>query len=689
MLPAVLEDVGVHMYDSPFLQELRKQKYTQLPPKKIRDEVARDLFEWATERGCVNFAHWASPLRSGANNLLKYDSFVELDFGAKVAHKPIKTGFSGARLFMNETDGSSFPNGGLRGTHRAAAYMAWDTQSNPFIRGDTLYLPSAFVSFSGEALDEKTPLLRSMRAVLLAGKRLLKHTKAASPHEIEAGVDCNVGWEQEFFLIAAEDYERRPDLVASGRTVMGAQPPKGQQTNAHYFAPMNAPAKRIMEEIQAELLALGIPFCVYHQEVAPAQHEFCPIFRVTNVAADHNVMAMEVMKEVCRRHGYIALTHEKPFKAINGSGKHLNWGLNAGSSGRNLMVPGDTPAQQESFMAFVACLTRAVNLHGDLIRAGVASPGNDHRLGAHEAPPAIMSLYIGDGMMAHVEKIIAGGKLEGYGKEHRLLEFGLGLDSVFPISAATEDRNRTAPFPFCGNRFELRACGSNGNISLPLTFVQAAMADSMNYLADLIENDKLSLREAVAMVFRDNQRAIFNGNGYSPEWHKEAEHVRGLPNIRQSVDAYGVMMSEKSQALLKRVHVLNENETKARVQIAYENHAHTIRIEVQAMLDMINQGVLPAAAQDLSLYAALPVLAGERASVYADLAKKTAELQKAMDEVPDEADAFTVAKYTQDVLRTKMTETRVFADLAERLICKELYPFPSYHEMLYKPNEKA
>ncbi|KAH9254750.1 hypothetical protein BASA81_007301 [Batrachochytrium salamandrivorans] len=433
VLPAVLEDVGVHMYDSPFLQELRKQKYTQLPPKKIRDEVARDLFEWATERGCVNFAHWASPLRSGANNLLKYDSFVELDFGAKVAHKPIKTGFSGSRLFMNETDGSSFPNGGLRGTHRAAAYMAWDTQSNPFIRGDTLYIPSAFVSFSGEALDEKTPLLRSMRAVYLAGKRLLKHTKAATQHEIEAGVDCNVGWEQEFFLIAAEDYERRPDL-----------------------------------------------------EVAPAQHEFCPIFRVTNVAADHNVMSMEVMKEVCRRHGYIALTHEKPFKAINGSGKHLNWGLNAGSSGRNLMVPGDTPAQQESFMAFVACLTRAVNLHGDLIRAGVASPGNDHRLGAHEAPPAIMSLYIGDGMMAHVEKIIAGGKLEGYGKEHRLLEFGLGLDSVFPISAATEDRNRTAPFPFCGNRFELRACGSNGNISLPLTFVQAAMADSMNYLADLI-----------------------------------------------------------------------------------------------------------------------------------------------------------------------------------------------------------
>jgi len=341
-------------------------------------------------------------------------------------------------------------------------------------------------------------------------------------------------------------------------------------------------------------------------------------------------------------------------------------------------------------MAFVACLVRAVNLHGDLIRAAVASPGNDHRLGAHEAPPAIISLYLGDGMMKHVEAIISGGQLEGYGKDHRTLDFR--TDSIYPIAAATEDRNRTAPFPFCGNRFELRAMGSDGNISLPLTFVQAAMADSMNYMSDLIEQKKMSLRDAVATVFKENKRIIFNGNGYSEEWHAEAEK-RGIPNIRQSVDAYGVISADKSKVLLSRTGVFNENEINARVQIAYENHAETIKIEANVMLDMLNQGVLPACASDLQKYSGEAAALGgaQRQEIYKALADKASALDDAILKCPssDEVGAFQVAKYCQDVLRTKMTEAREYADAAERLISKELYPFPTYHEMFFKPQQRT
>lgn len=691
----VLEQIGVNVFDvnqclkdRGLLKQFSAQKFDKPPPKEIRDALAEDLFEWALSLGAVNFAHWASPLR-GSLNLLKHDSFVELDFGAKTAIKPIEAKFSGSRLFMNETDGSSFPNGGLRATHRAAAYMAWDTASPPFVRGDTLYIPSAFVTFNGEALDEKTPLLRSMRAVNQAGKRLLKHLHA-DPQEIEAGVDCNVGWEQEFFFIERGDFERRPDLVAGGRTVIGAEPARGQQTSVNYFASMHERAKLVLEDVQELLLKLGVPFAVYHNEVAPAQHEFSPIFRLSNVSADQNVLAMEVLKEQARKHGLVALTHEKPFRAINGSGKHLNWGVNCGATGRNLMVPGDSVNHQQSFMAMVACLVRAVNLHGDLIRAGVASPGNDHRLGAHEAPPAIISLYVGDGMMQHIEKIITGGPLEGYGKNSRLLEFN--TNTIFPIPAATEDRNRTAPFPFCGNRFELRAMGSDGNVSLPLTFVQTAMADSMDFLTELIEKKRMTLRDAVASMFKENKRIIFNGNGYSEEWHAEAEK-RGIPNIRRSVDAYGVMLNDSNKALLERCRVLNENEIKARVQVCYENHAETIKIEANVLLDMLQQGIIPACVTDLKIYENDAIgAAGQRHSIYKSLVEKTAELDEAILKCPEADDnisAYQVAKYCDDVIRKKMVEVREYADAAERLMSSKLYPFPTYHEMFFKPQQKV
>jgi len=573
------------------------------------------------------------------------------------------------------------------------------------VRGDTVYVPSAFATFNGEALDEKTPLLRSQNAVKLAGQKLLP-LLGAPVTESRAGIICNVGWEQEFFLINADDFEARPDLVASGRTVLGALPARNQQTSVNYFAAMHARAKAIMQETQMQLLELGVPLSVYHNEVAPAQHEFSPIFQRVNVAADTNVLAMEILKDTAKAHGMVALFHEKPFKGINGSGKHLNWGLNAGHTGRNLFVPGKTPEHQASFMAMVAVLTRAMNLYSDLVRAGVASPGNDHRLGAHEAPPAILSLYLGDGMMQHIEEIIAGGALAGYGKGAKTIDFG--APELAPIQAGTEDRNRTAPFPFCGNRFELRAMGAEGNISLPLTIVQSAVAESMGVMTERLTKGE-SLRDVTADFFKQNKRIIFNGNGYSKEWHAEAV-ARGLPNLRTSVEAYQVLTSPKAKELFSKVKVFQPHEIDARVAVAMEMHVEQIMIEANVMLDMLETGVVPACvfllrararwlaathtrthscAQDLAIYKdEAASLIGNRAQVYALLAKRTKELSDVIDQLP-EGDTAAAAKYTQDVVRPKMVETRVVADEAERLIARDLYPFPSYHDMFFRPQNEV
>jgi glutamine synthetase len=658
-------------------------------PRETENAIAKCMFEWAKDNDAVNFAHWAHPMR-GPTPLLKHDTFLELDFDAKTDNKPMRAGFSASRLFQNETDGSSFPNGGLRSTHRAAAYMGWDRTSPPFIRGDTVYIPSAFISWNGDALDEKTPLLRSQRAIKDAGMKLLPHLPGTTKKEQAAGIICNVGWEQEFFLIDRDDFVARPDLVQAGRTVLGAAPSRGQQTSINYFAPMHPRAKRILERTQATLLELGCPFAVYHNEVAPAQHEMSPIFRIVNEALDHNVLAMEILKLEANKEGMVALTHEKPFRGINGSGKHLNWGLNVGSSGRNLFTPGKTEPLQESFMTMVAVLVRAVNLHGDSLRAAVASAGNDHRLGAHEAPPAIISLYLGEEMMKHIETIMNnGGPLHGYGRKTTPLDFG--TSAVAKISASMEDRNRTAPFPFCGNRFELRAQGSDGNIAMPLTVVQTAVAESILYLVDKLQNGKIPLRDAVAEIFKENQRIIFNGNGYSKEWHEEAVK-RGLPNLKQSVDAYRVLKSNKAKELFNKMNVLKPHELDARVQILYETHVETVMIEANALLDMLCTGVIPACAQDLKGYegtATTNGLAGARPELYTKLAKLTEQLETAIDELPNSDDIEVVAKYTQDVIRPKMNDARFVADQCERLIRGDLYPYPTYGEMFYTPQSEA
>lgn len=581
--------------------------------------------------------------------------------------------FTGSRLFFNETDGSSFPNGDMRQTHRAAAFMNWDRVSPPFVRNGVLYIPAAFVTHNGDALDEKTPLLRAQSSINKQGLRL---QKLLGDNEA-TGVVSNVGWEQEFFAVDREAYLARPDLVAAGRMLCGAQPPRGQQTDFNYFNRMNPRVRAFMDEVTDELLKVGVPMTVFHNEVAPGQHEFCPIFKLTNVAADENVLAMELMEDIAVKHNLAILFHEKPFGGVNGSGKHNNWGLNTAGSNRNLFVPGKTKKDQESFTAMVACLARALHIHGDVIRVGVATAGNDHRLGAQEAPPAIISLYTGDLMEAHLKKVTEGGDLDGYGMETTTIDFG--SENVSPITANLEDRNRTAPFPFCGNRFEFRAVGSTQNIAYPLAILNAAVAESMGVLADEIEGGK-SVRDAVADMLKEHWSIIFNGNGYSDEWPIEAAS-RGLPNLKNTVDAVETLCSEKNQKLFESQSIFTSTELEARQEIMFEKYTNDIFIEANCLLDMMETGVIPACAKDLKNYSGSD-LGSRRAAIYKQLEAATQDLQDKYENLP-EGSPNEQARYAVDVVKPQMEAVRELSDAAERLVEAELWPFPKYSEILF------
>uniref|UniRef100_A0A7S2WJT6 GS catalytic domain-containing protein n=1 Tax=Mucochytrium quahogii TaxID=96639 RepID=A0A7S2WJT6_9STRA len=646
--------------------------------KDAANSLADTLRVWAMERGAENFAHWASPVR-GPNNLLKHDAFIDLDF--KTMEPIVK--FSGSRMFFNETDGSSFPNGGLRETHCAAAYLSWDRLSPPFVRGDTLYFPSAFISWRGDALDEKTPLLRSQQAINREGSRLMPFLGEAPG----TGVICNVGWEQEFFLIDREDYVARPDLVSCGRTLFGAAPSRGQQTDQNYFSRMPLRVKAVLEDLNQELHRLGIASSVYHSEVAPGQFEFSPIFSLVNSAADGNIVSMELLTEIAQKHDMVCLFHEKPFANLNGSGKHSNWGLNVAGTGRNLFVPGKTVDEHKSFMAMVAVMLRAIHRHGDLIRTSVATAGNDHRLGAQEAPPAIMSLYLGEGLGAHCERLARGeGNLEDYGKASgKIIEFG--SPNVQPIEGADEDRNRTAPFPFCGNRFEFRAVGSDQNIGFPLTCVQSAVAESMGDMATRLEAGE-TLDAVIRDFLKENLVAMFNGDGYSSHWQNEDAPSRGLPNLATSVDAYEVFASSKNVDLFSKVNVFQPHEVHARQEILYDKYNQTILMEANCLLDMMETGVLPACAKDLQSYQGT-ALSGDRSDLYGALSNHTKTLGTILDEYPHDADSSVQARYCVDVIKPVMHEVRVEADQAERLVDQQLWPFPTYHSMLFDFQSEA
>lgn len=656
--------------------------------KTIGNQFARALASWAMSKGCVSFAHWFSPNR-GANGE-KYDNLLDLSF-AKGTAFPI-VDFTASRLFMNETDGSSFPNGGLRKTHTAAAFMAWDTTSLPFVWKDVVYLPASFVSWEGHALDERTPLLRSQEAVNETGTRLMRalgDTRASQP---DFRVISNVGWEQEFFVISRENYLARPDLVNAGRTLLGTLPAKNQQTEFNYFNYVPPRVQAMLREAQAEMMAVGINVFTTHNEVAPGQHELCPIFTLTNVAADQNMMARRIMEETSLKHGLVVLFHEKPFAKINGSGKHCNWGLNL-NTGDNLFTAGKSPEEQARFMTMISCLTRAVDLHGDVLRVGVAHAGNDHRLGAQEAPPAIISLYTGPMMEAHINKIAEGGPLAGYGSQSAELSFG--TKSVLPIAKPIEDRNRTAPLPFCGNRFEFRACGSSQNISFPVAALNTTTAESMLYVAKQIESGK-PVRNVVSDIFKQHKRIIFNGNGYSDEWQQEAAR-RGIPNLKNTVQALATFNSEKNRALFSDMKVFTPRELEARTNLLTEQFCNTIKLEANCQLDMLKTAVIPACLSDQqaaaesiakteallgsssSSTASRAMLTNKVAQINA-LIEKTQNLEAVIANIPhDDSEA----KYCQESVRPAMDAVRAICDSLERNVSSKVWPFPSYEKLVY------
>lgn len=667
------DKVMEQVLDKATLKAFYQTRATGIPMGKADgNRLAAAMMEWAQDQGCRCYAHWFSPVRGG--NGLKHDAFIDLDYKGKgqqnsTVKDAINT-FSASQLFYNETDGSSFPNGGLRVTHRAAAFMNWDTSSPPFVRNETLYIPAAFVSHGGHALDHKTIMLRSQDALSRAGVRLMHAIGDTDVNDVVA----NVGWEQEFFLIDRDLYNKRPDLVACGRTLIGAPPSRGQQTDYNYFNKVPPRSREFFDALQRELWAIGVTMTTFHNEVAPAQVEFCPIFKVTNIAADENALAMEIMEDLAVKFNLKVLTHEKPFAGINGSGKHCNWGVNT-DTGINLLTPGKTTESQARFITCVAALARAVHVHGDALRVGVATAGNDHRLGAQEAPPAIISLYTGDVMEDHIRKIIAGGALGGYGAGETDISFG--TSKVPPLKARLEDRNRTAPFPFCGNRFEFRAVGANQNINFPLAILNTAYAESMQVMATEIEGGT-SVRDVVAEMFKRHMPAIFNGNGYAPEWQTEAAS-RGLKNLKSSPDAYAGFASDKNIALFSSQLVMSAEEVHARKDILEEEYVLTVEIEASCLLKMIDTAVLPTCAKDLKTYAGTG-LGKVRQEVYAAVdsaVNKLREVHAGLNEAENSP------RYCVDVLLPAMAEVRKAADRAEGFIEKSLHPIPSYEDVLF------
>jgi glutamine synthetase len=642
-------------------------------PKANSKVLANAIKDWALERGAVNFSHWFFPHRAMKAGT-KLDAFIDLDFGSDQALKPIVgKDFSASKLFTSETDGSSFPNGGLRATHTAAAFMNWDRTSPPFVRGDTLYFPCAFTAWNGESLDYKTPLLRSQRAVSDESVRILKHLG----HDDINRVHANVGWEQEFFVIPADVYNQRPDLINCERTVLGATPPKNQQLSVDYFSKINPRTRAFLEDLQTEMWRVGMSNSVLHNEVAPSQHELSPIFALTNVSADQNILCVELMEDIAAEHDLKVLFHEKPYADVNGSGKHCNWGLNT-DTGVNLYDPGHN---SEAFTVFLTALLHALHKYPSVFRASYASYGNDFRLGGHEAPPAILSMYSGVQLGQHLDAVVAGGPLGGYdGGRYGGKEINSGAPELGPVGAGMEDRNRTAPVPFCGNRMEFRAVGSNQNISPLLTAANVATAEGLSVISDLVEGG-LSVRDATAQVLSDAMPALFNGDGYGAEWHHEAEHVRMLPNLPTTVDSMAAFDCDANRELFAKHSVMSPAEIESFINITHDKYAMDAQIEAGIMVNMINQAILPAAAADLKAYDGTN-LAGDRAEAYGDLAEKTAALSAVHDAWPDD-DEITAATYGANVAKPAMDACRAAHDRAELLIDSERYPYPNYEECLY------
>jgi len=653
----------------------------------VANAVAVAMKQWAVENGATHFTHWFQPLTGLTAE--KHDSFISPEGNGEVIME-----FSGKELIKGEPDASSFPSGGLRATFEARGYTAWDPTSPAFIKDGTLYIPTAFCSYSGEALDKKTPLLRSMEAL---NKQAVKILKLLGKDEVTS-VSTTVGPEQEYFLVDKEDFKKRKDLIFTGRTLLGAMPPKGQEMEDHYFGNLKPRVSAYMHELDEELWKLGIPAKTKHNEVAPCQHELAPVFDTTNVAVDHNQLTMEIMKKVAEKHGYMCLLHEKPFAGINGSGKHNNWSMST-NVGENLLNPGKTPGENTQFLLFLSAVIKAVDEYADLMRLSVASAGNDHRLGANEAPPAIISIFLGDELTAVIDAIEQD---KYFGKsENIVMETGA---SVLPHFAKdTTDRNRTSPFAFTGNKFEFRSLGSSASVADPNVVLNTAVAEA---LADFYEQlkdvaaDKID--ETVHGIVKDtiikHKRVIFNGNGYTQEWVDEAAK-RGLYNLKSTPEALPSFIAKKNIELFTKHHIYSETEINSRYEISLENYTKTLHIETLTLQDMVYKQFAPAllkyvddltasviAKKQIGITAAVSTLEAsitKLSDLYEKVIVATDKLAADTEKAEAIADAQEQATFYHDVVLADMDEVRTYADAAEPQLPDGYLPYPTYEQILF------
>ena len=650
---------------------------------EVANVVASVMKRWAMELGATHYTHWFQPLTGITSE--KHDGFV-----TPVGDGTAIMEFSGKELVRGEPDASSFPSGGLRATCEARGYTAWDPTSYAFVKDDVLCIPTAFVSYTGEALDKKTPLLRSMNALSNQAIRILKLFGKDVDY-----VSTTVGPEQEYFLIKKEDYEARQDLILTGRTLFGAPSAKGQELEEHYFGVIRPEVSAFMKELDEELWKLGVPAKTKHNEVAPCQHELAPIFDTTNVAIDHNLLTMEMMKKIAPKYGLVCLQHEKPFEGVNGSGKHNNWSMS--TSAENLLDPGDTPMENLQFLVFLAAVIKAVDEYADLLRTSVATPGNDHRLGANEAPPAIISIFVGEELEAVIDAIASDSPYAGPVK----MKMDLGVDVLPKFSKDTTDRNRTSPFAFTGNKFEFRMPGSAENLSDCNTILNTAVAKELKGYADELEGAEDFTSAAIALVkrtIRDHRRVIFNGNGYTAEWEEEAAK-RGLPNKKNTPAALPALIEPKNIALMEDFGVLTKVEMESRYEVEMEHYSKIINIEALTMLEMARKQLLPAvnaymsevantAASKLAVSENLSVRSETKAltrlSADADaMSDAVDELQAAVDAAKALSDESAKAVAFHDDVLPKMDALRAAADDAETICGEDYWPLPSYSKMLY------
>ena len=652
----------------------------------VANAVAAAMKDWAVEHGATHFTHWFQPLTGITAE--KHDSFITPASDGRVIME-----FSGKELIKGEPDASSFPSGGLRATFEARGYTAWDPTSYAFIKDKTLCIPTAFCSYGGEALDKKTPLLRSMQAL---NKQALRILRLFGNTDVKC-VRTSVGPEQEYFLVDKALYEQRKDLVFCGRTLFGAKAPKGQEMDDHYFGVIKPRVAAYMADLNEELWKLGVLAKTEHNEVAPSQHELAPIYTTTNIATDHNQLTMEIMQKVAAKHGLVCLLHEKPFAGVNGSGKHNNWSM-ATDTGVNLLTPGETPYENAQFLLFLCAVIKAVDDYQDLLRVSVATAGNDHRLGANEAPPAVVSMFLGDELTAVLDAIENDAPYSGSEKT----TMKLGVHVLPKFTRDTTDRNRTSPFAFTGNKFEFRMLGSSNSIACANIMLNAAVAESLKIYADRLENVddfETALHDMIKKTIKDHKRIIFNGNGYDDAWIKEATEKRGLLNLRTTPDAMPAMIADKNVKMLTAHKIFSPAELHSRYEILLENYSKTVNIEALTMVDMARKEILPAVESYTKSLA--ETLAAKKAAVAGlpckyetatitklselsdEIADATADLDSEIAKFQAIEDVTEAANDIRDVILGKMDALRAVCDEAETITAKEFWPFPTYSDLLF------